>query len=79
MLETPDGGEHKLGSTNPVSYENGQTIMVVVPAPQFLPKGAPGVGDNQHGSDAPGNLCSPLWGDIGPNFTGDLEPEEDCL
>ncbi|QSW99373.2 hypothetical protein J0X25_18715 [Haloterrigena alkaliphila] len=77
-LETPDGGEHKLGSIDPIKYENGQTILVIVPAPQFLPKGAPGVGDNQR-AGAPANLCSPLWGDIGSDFTGDPEPEEGCL
>lgn len=56
-LETPDGNKLELGSTDPISYENSQTILVVVPAPQFLPQGAPGVGDNQQGGDAPGQLC----------------------
>nr|WP_240756758.1 hypothetical protein [Natronorubrum bangense] len=67
-LETPNGTDLKLGSTDPISYENSQSILVVVPAPQFLPQGAPGVGDNQLGSDAPGEMCSPLWEEIGPDF-----------
>ena len=77
MLETPDGDEVELGSTDPVSYENGQTILVVVPAPQFLPQGAPGVGD---AFAAPGEQCSPLWKELGPDFGEDNpEPDENCL
>ncbi len=80
VLETPEGDDVELGSTDPVSYDNGQTILVVVPAPQFLPSGAPGVGDNILGGDAPGEMCSPLWDEIGPDFgEDDPEPEEDCL
>ncbi|MFA9426584.1 hypothetical protein [Natronorubrum sp. A-ect3] len=79
-LETPDGTDLKLGSTDPISYENGQSILVVVPAPQFLPQGAPGVGDNQHAGGAPDKKCSPLWEATGPDFRDeDPEPEkEEC-
>ncbi len=57
-----------MGSTDPIGYEHNQSVLVIVPAPQFLPQGAPGVGDTQHGGPAPGDGCSPLWGDIGPDF-----------
>jgi len=76
VLETPDGDDIQLGSTDPVSYENGQTILVIVPAPQFLPSGAPGVGD---GFSAPGEMCSPLWDEIGPDFGEDDPEPEQCL
>ncbi|MDQ2049551.1 hypothetical protein RBH26_03555 [Natronolimnohabitans sp. A-GB9] len=65
-LGTPGGSELELGSTEPISYENNQTILVVVPAPQFLPQGAPGVGDTQFATDVPGEQRSPLWDDVGP-------------
>ncbi|MFC4541499.1 hypothetical protein ACFO5R_06120 [Halosolutus amylolyticus] len=79
MLETPDGDEVQLGSTDPITYETNQTILVVVPAPQFLPQGAPGVGDNTM-AGAPGEMCSPLWNETGPEFgEDDPEPEENCL
>lgn len=79
MLETPQGDAVQLGSTDPIEYENGQTILVMVPAPQFLPQGAPGVGDNTM-AGAPGELCTPLWDEIGPEFgEDDPEPKENCL
>ncbi|ELY48201.1 DUF7286 family protein [Natronorubrum sulfidifaciens] len=80
-LETPDGDELGLGSTDPISYENTQTILAVVPAPQFLPQGAPGVGDNQHGGNAPGEMCSPFWDDTGPDAgVNSTQPSrESCL
>ncbi|SIR59625.1 DUF7286 family protein [Natronorubrum thiooxidans] len=80
-LETPDGDELELGSTDPISYENSQTILVVVPAPQFLPQGAPGVGDNQHSGDASGEMCSPFLDDTGPDVgENSTQPSrESCL
>ncbi|SEH15372.1 hypothetical protein SAMN04487967_2045 [Natronorubrum sediminis] len=63
-LETPSGSELELGSSDAISYENSQTIMAVVPAPQFMPQGAPGVGDNEYG-EAPGEACSEFWNDVG--------------
>ncbi|WP_235920702.1 DUF7286 family protein [Natronorubrum halalkaliphilum] len=80
VLGTPDGHGLELGSTDPISYENSQSVLVVVPAPQFLPQGAPGVGDNQLGGDAPGQLCSPLWGETGPEFSKEhtTPVKEDC-
>lgn len=77
LLETPGGSELELGSSDAISYENGQTIMTVVPAPQFMPQGAPGVGDNELGS-APGEECSSLWGEVGSNYNQVADHSEMC-
>ncbi len=75
MLETPDGDEVEIGSTEPITYDNSQSILVVVPAPQFMPQGAPGVGNS---FSTPNEQCSPLWEETGPDFgEDDPEPEKD--
>lgn len=78
-LETPDGGEITLGSTDPISYENSVSVAVFVPAPQFLSTGAPGVGNNR-AVDTPMEECSPFWDNIGPGISEDHhQPAEECV
>ncbi|WP_440772657.1 DUF7286 family protein [Natronorubrum sp. DTA28] len=84
-LETPpwaDQDELAVGSVEPIGFENRLVVPVIVPSPQLLPRGTPGVGDMWQSTtlDVPREECSTAWNDVGASF----EPDErdgpaDCI
>ncbi|SDK90234.1 DUF7286 family protein [Natronorubrum texcoconense] len=84
-LETPpwaDQDELAVGSVEPIGFENRLVVPVVVPSPQLLPRGTPGVGDMWQSTtlDVPREECSTAWNDVGASFEPDEQGESDeCI
>ncbi|WP_083902788.1 DUF7286 family protein [Natrinema versiforme] len=66
-----DQDELTVGTVEPISFENTLLIPIVVPSPQLLAQGSPGVGDTwRYGnSGATRQSCSKGWNKSGPSFT----------
>ncbi|WP_436347909.1 DUF7286 family protein [Natronorubrum sp. FCH18a] len=80
VLETPpwaDEDELGVGSVESISFENSLVVPVVVPSPQLLPRGTPGVGDMWQSAnlDVPREQCSTAWNDVGASFEPDEQDE----
>ncbi len=84
-FETPpwaDQDELVVGSVEPIGFENSLVVPVVVPSPQLLPRGTPGVGDMWQSTnlDVPREECSTAWDDVGASFEPDEQGESDeCI
>ncbi|WMT06557.1 hypothetical protein NP511_14320 [Natrinema thermotolerans] len=62
--------ELAVGSVEPISFENELVIPIIVPSPQLLTKGTPGVGDTWRykASNSPQKNCSTAWNEVGAGF-----------
>ncbi|ELZ08765.1 hypothetical protein C478_17806 [Natrinema thermotolerans DSM 11552] len=62
--------ELAVGSVETISFENELVVPIVVPSPQLLTKGSPGVGDTwRYGaSNSPQKDCSTAWNEVGAGF-----------
>ncbi|WP_440767345.1 DUF7286 family protein [Natronorubrum sp. DTA7] len=84
-LETPpwaDQDELAVGAVEPIGFENRLAVPVVVPSPQLLPRGTPGVGDMWQSTtlDVPREECSTAWNDVGASFESNEQGESDeCI
>jgi hypothetical protein len=72
-IDTPSWAkkdELVAGSVEPISFDNNLVIPIVVPSPQLLAKGSPGVGDTWRykTSNSPQEDCSVAWNSTGPSF-----------
>lgn len=72
-IDTPSWAEQEelaVGSVESISFNNSLVIPIVVPSPQLLAKGTPGVGDTwKYGNtDSPREDCTSTWENIGSNF-----------
>ncbi|MGQ3411036.1 DUF7286 family protein [Natrinema sp. LN54] len=72
-MDTPSWAEQEelaVGSVEPISFNSSLVVPIVVPSPQLLAKGTPGVGDTwkYRDTDSPREDCSPTWENIGASF-----------
>ncbi|OLZ40016.1 hypothetical protein A6E15_03040 [Natrinema saccharevitans] len=65
-----DQDELAVGSVEPISFENELVVPIIVPSPQLLTKGSPGVGDpwRYKSSNSPQKNCSRGWNEVGAGF-----------
>ncbi|MFB1065796.1 hypothetical protein [Natrinema sp. H-ect4] len=71
-IDTPPwakADELAVGSVESISFDNTLVIPIVVPSPQLIAKGSPGVGDTWRykKSNSPQEECTVGWNNTGPN------------
>jgi|GEM_PF-1175096 hypothetical protein len=72
-IETPTWAKENeltVGSIEPISFDNNLVIPIVVPSPQLMAMGSPGVGDTWRykSSKSPRQECSTTWNSVGASF-----------
>ncbi|MFA9502556.1 hypothetical protein ACERIM_07200 [Natrinema sp. H-ect1] len=81
-IETPTRAaqdELTVGSVEPISFENELVVPVIVPSPQLVTKGSPGVGDmwRYRNINSPREHCSEGWKNAGTKY--DMNNGQGCI